>query len=316
LNSSIAFQNVLMLAMLAIPGFIAVKAKILSDESASKVLSKVLLFICQPFVTIDAFLNTSYNSGIAVNLVYVLLFTLMHMIIMLFIAKLIFSKKKESEKYPAYNFACVFGNLGYMCIPFLQVLTNYNSEIILYATSSMVAFNIMSWTYGCYLFTKDKKDISIKRAIINPPTVTFLLLLPLFFLNLNFMTIPYLTPLKEVTRIFASLTAPISMTILGVKFASMPFKALFNDGNVFKAVLTRNLLAPVLGFALVSVFSIFLALEGVRLNLIALSAMPSATNVMMFSELNNGERTTPAKLVMLSTMLSILTIPLALMLFY
>lgn len=316
MNFNIAFENVFILALLAVPGFIAVKAKVLTDEGSSRTLSKVLLFICQPFVTIDAFLNTPYQPSVVLNLLYVLLFTLLHMGILLLIAKFVFSKQKESNKYAAYNFACIFGNLGYMCIPFLQVLTNFDSEVILYATSSMVAFNIMAWTYGCFLFTKDKKDVSIKRAIINPPTVTFLLLLPLFLLNINFITFSALSPLQNVSRMFAVLTAPLSMTILGIKFASMKFKELFNDYNIIKVIGVRNFLSPVLGFGLVALFSLFLNLQGVRLNLIVLAAMPVATNVMMFSEMNNGERKTPAKLVMVSTILSIITIPIALMLFY
>jgi predicted permease len=312
----IAFQNVFILALLAIPGFIAVKAKVLREESASKVLAAMLLYICQPFVTIDAFLNTPFRAQVLKNLALVIGFTFLHMLIMLLIAKAVFYRKKESEKYGAYNFACVFGNIGYMCVPFLQMLTDYNSEIILYASGSMISFNIMAWSYGSYLFTKNKKDISIKRILLNPPTVTFLLLLPFFILNLNFISLPALYPLKKVSELFSILTAPLSMTILGAKFAAMDLKEVFNDINVIKVAGIKNLLSPLLGFALIALLGILIDTQGARLNMIALSAMPVATNVMMFSEMNNGERKTPAKLVALSTLLSILTIPLALLLFY
>ncbi len=312
----LAFENVFILALLAIPGFIAVKAKLLPEESTSKVLTVILLYICQPFVTLDAFMNTEYKAEIFLNLVYVLLFTLLHMGIMLTIARVVFAHKKQTDKYAAYNFACTFGNIGYMCIPFLQMLTNYNAEIILYASGSMLSFNILAWTYGCYLFSKNKKDISLKRVVLNPPTVTFLLLLPFFLLNLNFITLSWLAPLGEVSRIFSMLTAPLSMTILGAKFASMKVKELFNDINIFTVAGIKNIISPIIGFGIIVLFGLFLNLEGIRLNMIVLSAMPVATNVMMFAEINKAEGQTPAKLVAISTLLSILTIPLALMIFY
>lgn len=312
----LAFENVFILALLAIPGFIAVKAKVLQEESTSKVLAVILLYICQPFVTIDAFMNTPFKMEVLQNLAFIIIFTFLHMFVMLFIAKGIFYRQKDSNKYGAYNFACVFGNIGYMCVPFLQMLTNYNAEIILYASASMVSFNVMAWTYGCYLFTKNKKDMSIKRAVLNPPTITFFILLPFFIFNLNFISLPALNPLKEISRLFSVLTAPLSMTILGAKFGSMQLKEIFNDVNVITVTGIKNVLSPIIGYGMVVLFSLFLALEGVRLNMIVLTAMPVATNVMMFSEMNNGEKSTPAKLVALSTFISILTIPFALMLFY
>jgi len=312
----LAFQNVFILALLAIPGFIAVKAKILSEESTSKVLTVILLYICQPFVTIDAFMNTAFRAEILLNLVYIFIFTFLHMGVMLAIARLVFAGKKESPKYAAYNFACTFGNIGYMCIPFLQMLTNYNTEIILYASGSMLSFNILAWTYGCYLFSKNKKDISAKRILLNPPTLTFLILLPFFVTNINFITVSYLAPIKEASRIFSMLTAPLSMTILGAKFASMKGKELFNDINLITVVGIKNFLSPLVGFGIVALFSLFLNLDNIKLNMIVLSAMPVATNVMMFAEMNKGERQSPAKLVAASTLLSIVTIPLSLWVFY
>ncbi|HHU43814.1 MAG: AEC family transporter [Bacillota bacterium] len=304
-------QTVGILLAMAIPGFIVTKLKLIDSESGVKVLSVVLLYICQPFITANAFLNTRFETDILVNLILIIALTTILMIALLYIAKFSLFKDKDSPKRDVYSFASSLGNVGYMCIPFLQLLTDNNHEVILYATASLVGFNLVAWTLGCFFITKDKRHISLKNIFLNLPTISFIVILPFFILNWNFITFPKLKPLADAAGLFSSTMAPLSMTILGMQFSKINIKELVRDYRVYIVSFIKLILSPTIAFLILWATSLFVDIQAIKLNFIALAAMPSATNVMMFSSIYNSDNASAAKAVLMTSILSVVTIPLA-----
>lgn len=309
-----SLQTVALLLLMAIPGFIIAKIKMVDVTKAVSFISVLLLYVCQPFITFNSFLNTTYNSSILVNLCVVFAVTAVLMTGLALLARLAFSYDKNVDRRGQMSYASAMGNIGYMCIPFLQMLRPGDSVIILYATSAIAAFNLIAWTLGNYLITGDKKFISIKRAVLNPATLSLLVALPLFICNINFVRFDGLSGVANVCSLFANLVGPLSMTMLGMKFAESKLKEFFLDYRVYAAAGFKLVLSPVIAFCLTLLLSTFMNVEPIALNIIALSAMPTANNVMMFSSLYGKDTAFAAKLVLISTILSVITIPLALML--
>ena len=311
-----------MLLLMAVPGFILGKMRSVNTESAVKFLSVMLLYILQPFVTFDSFLNTAYDPEVLINIVIVFVFTCVTIGAVLAVGSFAmrFTKfGKDVGGVIAYGGA--FGNVGYMCIPFLQLMAPGDYVIILYATVSVVAFNLMAWTVGNFALTDDKRHISLKRALLNPPTLSFILALPLFLLNLNFIKAEGLTGaalkvvsgIQEVIGLFSDMVGPLAMVLLGLKLADIRFGELFADGRVYIAAGIKLIFFPLFGVALTALMSLFMNVESISLNLIATSAMPCAQNVIMFSTLYDKDSALAAKEVTVSTLLSIVTIPVMLL---
>ena len=311
-----------MLLLMAVPGFILGKMRSVNTESAVKFLSVMLLYILQPFVTFDSFLNTAYDPEVLINIVIVFVFTCVTIGAVLAIGSFAmrFTKfGKDVGGVIAYGGA--FGNVGYMCIPFLQLMAPGDYVIILYATVSVVAFNLMAWTVGNFALTGDKRHISLKRALLNPPTLSFILALPLFLLNLNFLKAEGLTGaalkivsgIQEVIGLFSDMVGPLAMVLLGLKLADIRFGELFADGRVYIAAGIKLIFFPLFGVALTALMSLFMNVESISLNLIAMTAMPCAQNVIMFSTLYDKDSALAAKEVTVSTLLSIVTIPVTLL---
>lgn len=311
-----------MLLLMAVPGFILGKMRSVNTESAVKFLSVMLLYILQPFVTFDSFLNTAYDPEVLINIVIVFVFTCVTIGAVLAVGSFAmrFTKfGKDVGGVIAYGGA--FGNVGYMCIPFLQLMAPGDYVIILYATVSVVAFNLMAWTVGNFALTGDKRHISLKRALLNPPTLSFILALPLFLLNLNFLKAEGLTGaalkvvsgIQEVIGLFSDMVGPLAMVLLGLKLADIRFGELFADGRVYIAAGIKLIFFPLFGVALTALMSLFMNVESISLNLIATSAMPCAQNVIMFSTLYDKDSALAAKEVTVSTLLSIITIPVMLL---
>ena len=311
-----------MLLLMAVPGFILGKMRSVNTESAVKFLSVMLLYILQPFVTFDSFLNTAYDPEVLINIVIVFVFTCVTIGAVLAVGSFAmrFTKfGKDVGGVIAYGGA--FGNVGYMCIPFLQLMAPGDYVIILYATVSVVAFNLMAWTVGNFALTGDKRHISLKRALLNPPTLSFILALPLFLLNLNFLKAEGLTGaalkvvsgIQEVIGLFSDMVGPLAMVLLGLKLADIRFGELFADGRVYIAAGIKLIFFPLFGVALTALMSLFMNVASISLNLIATSAMPCAQNVIMFSTLYDKDSALAAKEVTVSTLLSIVTIPVMLL---
>ena len=311
-----------MLLLMAVPGFILGKMRSVNTESAVKFLSVMLLYILQPFVTFDSFLNTAYDPEVLINIVIVFVFTCVTIGAVLAVGSFAmrFTKfGKDVGGVIAYGGA--FGNVGYMCIPFLQLMAPGDYVIILYATVSVVAFNLMAWTVGNFALTGDKRHISLKRALLNPPTLSLILALPLFLLNLNFLKAEGLTGaalkvvsgIQEVIGLFSDMVGPLAMVLLGLKLADIRFGELFADGRVYIAAGIKLIFFPLFGVALTALMSLFMNVESISLNLIAMTAMPCAQNVIMFSTLYDKDSALAAKEVTVSTLLSIVTIPVTLL---
>lgn len=312
----LSLQAVGILLAMAVPGFLMGKSKKVDTKQAIRTLSVILLYVCQPFINVNSFLNTAFSKEILLNMVFIFIITAILMTGLLFLGELVFIKDKGTEKRDVYAFAGGLGNIGYMCIPFLQVLTNNDQTVILYAATSIVAMNLVAWTLGSYLITRDKKHISIKNAVLNPPTISFLLVLPFFILNLNFLKAgEALSAVANACSLFANLTAPLSMMILGLQFADAASpKAIFTDWRSYVSCGLKLVVSPLIAIALYYLFNLFVDLSAIKLNVIALAAMPSATILMMFCSLYNKNGNAAAGVVLLSSVLSIVTIPLFLML--
>lgn len=311
----ITLQTVAILLAMAIPGFIITKLKMIDADKGIKVLSVVLLYVCQPFITVNAFLNTSFDKTILINLVFMVVITAITMTALVFIAYAIFFKDKDSQKRDVFSFASSFSNAGYMAIPLLQILTNNNSQIILYATASLVGFNLVGWTLGIFLLSKEKKYITVKNVFLNLPTLSFIIVLPLFLLNLNFLRFPSLSPVANAVNLFANMMAPVSMMIMGMQFSRIKLKELFSDYRVYVTSVIKLILSPILAFGLFHLFNLFIDISAIKLNVITMAAMPAATLVMMFSAIYNSDTKSSAKAVLITTIFSIITIPLSIFLF-
>ena len=332
MNFEVTAVNVLLLVAMAIPGYILIKVKAVK-QTAIAPFAKVLLYVNQPFLTLNSFLRVSYQPSLLKNLGIAVAFSfgvqLLLLIVLCLIYRKWFNKKmpKKAEGFLQTNVdsfraipetqvmkgkamrvlttCSVFGNVGFLGIPVLNVLMPNVPEAVAYAAVFIVAMNFLCWTVGAFVLTGDRKYISVKKAILNPPTLTLVVALPLFFLNVQLPE-----PALNLINLLAQMTTPMCMIILGMRFASAPFKELFIHPSVYVAALTKILVLPLLTYAIVY----FLPIDySVKVTLFILSAMPCASVNLNLSEIYGGDSKTAANTILLSTLLCVVSIPLLLL---
>ena len=115
----------------------------------------------------------------------------------------------------------------------------------------------------------------------------------------------------EVLDSLKALVAPLSMVVLGLRIAEIDFRGFFKQKDLYVFLALRHVVLPVLVFAVMRVFAIAVDVHiDVITTVIIMASAPAATSATMFAEKYDCDAAYVSKLVVVSTILSILTMPL------
>ncbi len=305
--------------LVMIPGVILKKCNI-STDGLGKGLSNLVLYIAQPVLIFNSYLR-EYNSKVLINMLYVLLFSVVAHIIFTFVTLQFFKRSPDGIKR-MLRFATIFSNAAFMGMPLIKVVIG--EEALIYASIYNITFNAFLWTLGVYICTADrdvdgdgvcdgemlraKSGISFKKAIFHPTMIAAALGLVFFFLPIH-TYIPSL--ITDGLDMIAALVAPLSMIILGLRLAEIDLRGFFKDKNLYIFLALRHLVLPTAVFAVMRVFSIAVPLHSdVVMSVLIMASASAATSATMFAEKYDCDAAYVSKVVAISTILSIATMPL------
>ncbi len=311
------------LVILAIPGYVLAKTKIFNKE-ADKALSGLVLYGCQPMLMFIGFQKERFNADVAINMLIVAGIALFVHLAMIGIMFLVVRNKDNNAKKNCVRFASVFSNCGYMGLPFLSSLfsgSEYEGQILIYGSIVIAIFNLLNWSLGVFMMTGNKKDISIKKALLNPTIIAIFVGMILFFAvqtplidiaEQGVLIDVFLEKFIGACNFLANMVTPLSMIVIGVRLANVKLKDLFLDKWAYVSSAFKLILMSLI--ALLSVAFLPIG-ETVKYAIFFLLSMPSATATVLFAVRFGGDADSASVYVLLSTVLSILTIPLMFLLF-
>ncbi len=296
--------NVLILFLYFIPGYILIKAKAVKEDQI-KAFAKVLLYVCQPCLSIYSFQKASYSLELVKNMGIFVGLNIGLMLIILLGCYVVLRKRYDDCRNRILTLAAAFGNVGFIGIPLLEALLPDNPEVIAYNAVFIVAMNVMSWTLGFFILTGDKKYFHPKKIFLNPPVLSLLVSLPLFFTG---TTLP--TVLGNGIGLLGKMTTPLCMMIAGMRFATSDIKALFTEPRVYIAAALKLIAMPLLAFLTVNWLPVDYPIKA---TMVILCSCPTASLVLNFAEVYGDGQKTASYTVLASTIFSMLTIPLVLL---
>ncbi|MBQ8549820.1 MAG: AEC family transporter [Clostridia bacterium] len=296
------FSNVLLLMLMLIPGVIM--SRILHGEkSFANGLSKLVLYIATPAMMISPFIR-EFEKKLLGDIVVTFLLAMGVMIAFFLVTFIIGGEEKVKR---TLQFSVVFANAGYMGIPLIELLLG--TKAVIFATVFNVAFNLLMWTLGCFIYTRDAKYMRPAKIVKNPVIIAMAVGLLLFFTPAN-----RYVPEVAVSAIdmLKGLVAPLSMMVVGFHAASANYKKVLSRGNMWFTLALRHLLCPALVFLVLKA----LAVTDIYTNTVVATvvfiaaATPSATSTSMFAEMFDGDTEVSGVLVPISTLLSLFSMPL------
>ena len=202
------------------------------------------------------------------------------------------------------QFGLIFSNSGFMGIPLVTAIIG--SEYVVYIIPFMIAQNLLMWTLGIGIMDRDS-CFEIRAFLRNPVLVSFLLGLIIRQVN------PQLPKfLLEGLNYMATMNTPLAMIVLGTFLPSFDRELLEELKLYLFPVVLKLLVIPLLSIFILNAIG-FIDLKA-RMALLLVIACPTASACAMFSSMYKRDFQKAAVFVSVTTILSIVSIPLILML--
>lgn len=316
-DTSMDFSNIAIalckLFSLLIVGYFLNKKKIL-DSHINTGLSALLLNATNPALILSSLGATGgvAKGDVSKLLIFGLCFYIMLPVIAWIVVHLL---RIHPSKRSIAQLLIIFSNTGFMAIPILQTL--YGDVSVFYSNILNLPFNFLFFSYGVYLINRENIISSAEggqtgqklnwRKFINPGIIASAIALILYFCEIRLPKVA-----NETFSFLGNMTPPLSMIILGSVLAEYPLSSIFKDLKINLMLVLKQLLLPVAATVLAHLVFIDPVITGI----ITLTfAMPCATMTVMLSKEYKSDTLTASAGVVFTTVLSLITIPIAFVLF-
>ena len=207
------------------------------------------------------------------------------------------------------GFALMFGNVGFMGYP--VVASIFGNEAVFYAAVLNVVNTFVVFTVGTMLIT-GKSEVEgsrfQKKVLYSTPMLAAYLTMLIVILRID--NIPEW--ISQPLIMLGNITVPAALLIIGSSMSSLAMRSLLGNRTVYATTLFRLVLLPV-GIYYMSMllgFSQFVA----SLNMVVI-AMPVATYGTILCLKYNKDTTFMAEVTFITTLLSVITIPILVLCF-
>lgn len=279
-------------------GYVACKKEYFDQEFGKK-LSWLVVNVANPMLAISAVVNNEEQiakKDFYVTVLLAICFYAFFLILAQILPRLI---GVQNSDIGVYKMMTTFNNIGFMGFPVIAAA--YGNGALIYAVPFSIMFNILCYTWGIQTLCGGGEKGNWKR-IINIGTISGIISIVLFF-----MQIPVPKMICSLSAGLSNLTGPLSMLVIGISIAAMELKDLFTDVKLLKFALIKLLAVPVAAMLLVcQVIDNRLICEV----FLVMMATPAASMCAMLSQQYGGDYELAAKGVALTTILSVVTMPI------
>lgn len=292
----------------AVPGYIIIKAKaVKSDHIAS--FSKLLMYVCQPALTLYSFNKADFSKQLGINLLIFLGIITLVQLLFIGVFYLIFIKKMQDVRYRITTVATTLSNCSFLGVPLLEAIFPNSPNVAVYSMMYFLSMSLLGWTLVSAIITRDKKYISVKKILINPATLSIAISLPFFFtgFKIGFENGELLGQIGNMIDILGKMTTPLCMLVLGMRLATVKVKNLFNNWQQYLAVFVNQVIFPLFTLGILMLFKVDTEL---RWCMFIMCACPVAAVVQNYAEILGEGQDVAANMVLLGTLSSIVTLPL------
>lgn len=205
------------------------------------------------------------------------------------------------DKAPLFELLIAVMNNMFIALPVVETL--FGSQAVFYCSLSCIPFNILLYTFGIYRLQGGEGKGSVRlRDIFSVPLLATLAALVIFLLQ------PPVPPvLKELASTMSAATMPLSMIVIGSSLGSVSLLDAFKKGKLYLMCVLRLLLCPLLVWLLAGLMTDDLML---RVTATIIAAAPSGVVVSVLAIQYDRDAVFTSEGILLSTVFSMLTIPL------
>lgn len=296
-NLQVVAIQVVILYLIAGVGFVADKTKIFVREDAKRLVD-LLFNLILPFAIISSFMSMERTKEHIVGLAVAMGLAFLTHAIAIGISTLSFRRKSKLER-GIYHYAITFSNAAFLALPLAQSVVG--DEGVFYSSCYVAAFNVLAFTYGINQISGEKAKINVKSLVLNPGSISVLIGVPLFLLQVQLPEF-----LQTTMNRIGACNSPMAMIVFGTFLANCNFKNIFIKKEVYFVSFLRLIAIPMI---MLTIFKL-VGIEGNMLKALVISASaPVATNTAMYAAKYDNDTALSSELVGQTSIFSIITMP-------
>jgi hypothetical protein len=295
-----SLQIIQMIVILAF-GAYAYKKTII-QENGLKSLTNILLEIVSPLLIFTSY-QRDYDQEQVRGLIITFILSFLSICIAIILARILIKKSTKTD-YLVERMAVMYTNCGFIGLPLMNAV--YGQLGVFYCTGVITAFNIICWSYGISMLIKLPLKEKIIKIITGRNMLAIILGLLCYFFSIRVPSL-VLAPMKSI----GDMNGSLALLIVGATIMKCPLKKLFGDLRSYYILFLHNILIPI-----IIIFFLLKINAPIMLKNIVLIAMacPVGATTTTFSLLYDRDELYASSLLGLSTIASIITIPIILFL--
>lgn len=305
-----SLQSVFTVLLIIAAGFGLAKAHWFEGNS-SALISKLVINLALPAYMVSNFMSgydkeklLSMLPGLPVPFAVILLSYLLAMAL-----SVLFRIPKT--RIGVFNGMIAFSNAVFIGVPVNIML--FGDSSVPYALLYYIANTTLFWTIGVYGIAKDASllhgtpkpsliSLSGLKRILSPPIIAFLSAIVLILLGIQLPK-----SILDSLKYLGNMTTPLSLLFIGIIIARVDWKRFVLNRDYILVLLGRFVVSPLLMLGLVSMLDLPIMMKQV---FILDSALPGLAQNTILSEAYHADSEYAAVGTSLTTVLSIVVIPL------
>ncbi len=296
-------SSVALFALLAIPGFIFTRKKILTAQQVDGI-SSILVNFFWPIMVVDAMVQVERSHALMQKAGQAALWTVIGLVLAALVAYLVL-KVGKINMVPGgiFLFAAVFANTGLIGMPLIKLLLG--DEALFLASIVELINDVLIFTVGVWLIQMGcgKKRQQSIGGILSPGFIGVIVGLVLFLFK-----VPLPQIVTQALSMVSAATAPLVLFLVGAQLGESNIKAMLCDKRAWGLLVLRLILIPAV---LLLLWKLILGeLTDTGRVMILLTAMPAGTCCAMFTRQYGGDWKMATHCVMLTTLFAVITIPI------
>jgi predicted permease len=298
IDLNIFYASLITIAVIIILGFILGK-KGWIDEHLNKKLINLLLMVAMPCALFNAFPDVFHIEAL-----WLLIWGIgaggLIFLVMIILSKLLFLKKFSRKNYFEYQFAFVFNNAVFLGYPLISTI--FGADGLISYAGFVLVFNLMLFGYGVMMFEKKFDLRHLARALVNPNIIAVLLGALVFVFSFQLPA-----PLTTSIDYIGAIMTPLSLICIGYMLSRAQLAKVFSNLKIVLTCAAQLILGPLVAFGIMKLIG---APDSVLTIIVLIQALPTATTLGLFAEKYDRDTENASGLVVVSTILSAITLPL------
>ena len=286
----------LMMFLLVGIGFLIRKIGIVNTEGRMNMID-LCIYLTLPFNVLHSFLR-EWDWGLFISCGIILLLSAGYNAISVFFSAVL-HKKTDPKKQQPLKYGTIVSNSGFLGNPVVEGI--YGTNGLLYASLFMLPVRIVMWSIGVSVFMKDRKENLLKKILTHPCIVAIYVGVIIMISGIRFPTF-----VENTITGISNCNTPLSMMLVGMMLAEVQPKGLIDKTMVFYTAV-RLVIIPAVVFVITAFLPIDSMLRGIT---VILAGMPAPITTALLSAKYGGDEEYATGMIFLTTILSLVTLPL------